>query len=152
LEISSLSTYNSNDYLVVYDGTSTSGTVLSGGNLYCTFTSAQLPITMRSSGKSLTVRWVKYYSNGSNTAAGWKGTITTSEKPCTSLAPATVHIKDANGGQYVTAVNDTVCYDGTAALTATSNLGYPQYYTWFKNDSMTVLHQDTVASASDATW
>ncbi len=152
LEISSLSTYNSNDYLVVYDGTSTSGTVLSGGNLYGTLTSAQLPITMRSSGKSLTVRWVKYYNNGSYTAAGWKGTVTTSEKPCTSLAPATVHIKDANGGQYVTATNDEVCYDETAALTASSGISYPQYYTWYMSDSVTVLQRDTLTSASDATW
>ena len=48
-------------------------------------------------------------------------------------------------GIWLTATNDTVCYDQTASLTATSNIPHPQYYNWWDNTRTVLLHRDTLA-------
>ena len=145
LTLTSFQSYNSSDYLYVYDGYSTSAQLL-----YSAYNNlnSSMPKTITSSGKALTVRWV---TNNSSVSAGWKGYIKTNTHNAIAVATSHVTIKGPLSGVYVTATNDTVCYDGTAALTATSEIGYPQYYTWYENDKVTVLHTDTVHNASEAT-
>ena len=134
------------DYMRVYDGPTASGsyTELKGE---LTSITASNPRVITSTGNSLTVHW---HTDGSVVRSGWEGYIyNTATLKCLEVASATVHIKDANGGKYVTATNDEVCYDETAALTASSSISYPQYYTWYMSDSVTVLQRDTIANASE---
>ena len=94
------------DYMRVYDGpTATGSSTLFQGEL--TSITASNPRVITSTGNSLTVYW---YTDGSAVRAGWDGYIyNTATYECVDIAPAMVHIKDPNGGQYVAATNDTVC-------------------------------------------
>ena len=63
------------------------------------------------------------------------------------LAQADVTIKMNNSTEFVTTINDTVCYGSPALLTASApSLGYPQYYTWYNNDMSQILYKDTIES------
>ena len=50
---------------------------------------------------------------------------------------------------HITATHDTVCYDNTATLHASSDIGFPQYYSWYNSDGTTLLYRDTARNAGD---
>ncbi len=135
------------DYLMVYDGSTASGRTLGGdsqgrigGNLL-----SSCPIILTSSGNSLTVKWV---TNSKRSYRGWKGSIYSTYND-NLLAPSTVHIKIPLEASYITATHDTVCYNNTATLHATSDIAFPQYYSWYKDDGKTLLHRDTAFASGD---
>ena len=130
------------DYLMVYDGNTASGRTLGGnsqGRIGGYISSSALPIILTSSGNSLTVQWVTDYRTNQT---GWKGSVYSTNND-TIVAPSTVHIKTPLKANCITATHDTVCYDNTATLKASSDIAFPQYYSWYKNDGKTLLHQDT---------
>ena len=133
------------DYLMVYDGNTASGRTLGGnsqGRIGGYISSSALPIILTSSGNSLTVQWVTDYRTNQT---GWKGFVYSTNND-TIVAPSTVHIKEPLTANYITTTHDTVCYDNTATLHASSDIAFPQYYSWYKNDGKTLLHQDTASA------
>ncbi len=122
------------DYMRIYDGASTSGahmTELRGANSNLTYTSTT---------GSITIFW---HTDGSVVKSGWDALVYTT----TSLmAKATASIKLVDPNDINT--NDvTVCYGDSATLTASANLSYPQYYTWYAADRITEW-KDTIYSGS----
>ena len=135
LHIDTLNLYNSStNALKVYDGTSTSATLKA--DLY----GAVSDTTIVSTNGSLYL-----YQKSTSGVMGWEGTITSDYQPF-AVAKSEVSIRKPLGAVAVTATNDTVCYDYTADLTASSSLTYPQYYTWWNKDLTTLLARDTINS------
>ena len=61
------------------------------------------------------------------------------------VASATATLKASEtGAADIVTTHDTVCYDQTASLTATSSIPCPQYYNWWDNTRTVLLHSDTV--------
>jgi|GEM_PF-6074791 len=74
---------------------------------------------------------------------GWRAEVVA----IPNLAMATASIKFVEPSNIVT-TNAEVCYGDSATLTASAELSYPQYYTWFSPDGFT-LWKDTVSSDGD---
>ncbi|MCQ2202759.1 MAG: hypothetical protein MJZ27_11865, partial [Bacteroidales bacterium] len=139
IHIDTLSLYNSSSYyLRIYDGVSTSGKLLAtlyGNKSNLTYTSTSGAL------------YVRHYSRSGY--MGWEGSVLSECNPY--LAEARVSIKKPLGKEALSAINDTVCYDNSAVLSASSSIGYPQYYSWWASDGTTLLAYDTVRSADDTT-
>ena len=59
-------------------------------------------------------------------------------------APIHVTLRQPLDASVLTVTYDSICYNGTANLTASSDIDFPQYYIWWNNDMTTVLQRDTV--------
>ena len=129
---------NNADTLYVYDG-------LEGDNLlFKASTVGFRNKTFESSNNTLTFKFIK---NSTYANYGWDATITNVSND--TLALAWVHIKEPLNKNEIVATNDTVCYDQQAFLSASSNIDYPQYYTWWSTDQTTLLFSDTILTPGD---
>ena len=84
--------------------------------------------------------------------AYWRGTVTNvnvvNSAVLSKMAQANVAVEINNSVNTVTTTNDTVCIGSPAMLTASSDIAYPQYYTWYNDDLSSILFEDTIASGS----
>ena len=85
-------------------------------------------------------------------SARWSGTITNinvvNSKVLSKMAQANVAVEINNSVATVRTTNDTVCIGSPAMLTASSDIAFPQYYTWYNADLSSILFEDTIASGS----
>ena len=63
-----------------------------------------------------------------------------------NLRPQSVSLKRPLGNEVITVTDDAVCYDEAAALTASSDIGYPQHFTWWDKTQTTILKNETIES------
>ena len=139
LNLSNINMQQNNDYLYVYDGANTSAPVI-----FTTYSKTFYnDTTITSSGDNMTVYW---YTNSSTVRSGWEGSITTDKPNLVDVAEATVTIHKPLADVYVVSTDDTVCYDGTASLFASSEISFPQYYAWYNHDMTELLKLDTIFS------
>ena len=122
--------------LRVYDGNSVSGTALlstsgisSSGTL---LTSKTGSITVLSTG------------GGASSYYGWEADVVNSQT--FKSAEALAAIKAPSTYIDINATHDTVCHGETAVLTASSTIGFPQYFTWYNSDWSNVVLRDTLTS------
>lgn len=91
-----------------------------------------------------------YIRSSYSSHAQWHATVTNVNVANTSvlskMAQADVVVKTNNSVATVSTTNDTVCIGSPAILTASSNLGFPQSYTWYNDDMSQILHQETIES------
>ena len=98
---------------------------------------------------------IDFGSKSSNrSSAYWRGTVTNinvvNSAVLSKMAQTNVAVEINNSVNTVTTTNDTVCIGSPAMLTATSDIAYPQYYTWYNDDLSSILFEDTVnAGASN---
>ncbi len=123
----SFSVYNGPDILQSLPITSTTTTF---GRLY---TSATGYITIR-------------YRSDENTSDGWKGHVFTLRNTAYNEAKATVKSPLAAG--HLTTESSDVCFGATATLTASSDIAYPQTYTWYASDMSRIVKEETINSGN----
>ena len=123
----SFSVYNGPDILQSLPITSTTTTF---GHLY---TSATGYITIR-------------YRSDENTSDGWKGHVFTLRNTAYNEAKATVKSPLAAG--HLTTESSDVCFGATATLTASSDIAYPQTYTWYASDMSRIVKEETINSGN----
>ena len=136
------------DRIYIYDGTSATGNYIG----YYTSTYSSLDDHYTSTNGSLTVHW-RTECSGTN-YAGWNATVYVAGAEDNTyneldMPSAQVRVKPIVPAAHITTTNDTVCFGTETMLTAVSDIAYPQYYTWFDEDRMTVLHRDTVGQAGE---
>ena len=136
------------DRIYIYDGTTTTGESIG----YFTSTYSGLDQSFTSTNGSLTVHW-RTECSGSN-YAGWNATVFVAGAEDNTynelnMSSAQVRVKPIVPAAHITTTNDTVCFGTETTLTAVSDIAYPQYYTWFDEDRMTVLQRDTVIQAGE---
>lgn len=125
--------------MLIYDGTEVnSDNLITEYSSYNSWNSENTPI-FTSTSSSITIKLQTDYSWNIG-AEGWRAEITTT---IPDLAIATASAKVVNPSSIV-AFNDTICYGSEATLTASSEIGVPQYYFWYGPDRMSVLKYDTV--------
>jgi uncharacterized protein (TIGR02145 family) len=122
--------------LMIYDGNSVSGSLLLGtsGTSSSSYlvTSTTGSITVLSSGSTSS----SYY--------GWEADVVNSQTFKSAEALATIKAPSTNID--ISATHDTVCHGETAILTASSTIGFPQYFTWYNSDWTRVVLKDTLTS------
>ena len=122
------------DTLFLYDGANTSAPVLAKLTEGC-------EKSYTSTGNSLTVRFISgTYSNN-----GWKASVTDAN-PKANMAEAHITFKTPLDASSITTTSEEVCYGSEATLTASSTIGFPQYFTWYSSDLNKILKQDTINS------
>ncbi len=130
---------DSRDTLYVYDGTISEENLLFKGSRdqynERVFESTQNVLSFQ-------------FSSSNSSHQGWRATI--SSTSTFLFDTACVEIRKPLASSAITATDDTVCYDNTAHLTATSDIDYPQYYNWWDKDQTTILKRDTVTSAGSS--
>lgn len=92
------------------------------------------------------------YMYRSTSYAQWRATVTNVNANNTAvlskMALADVVVEVNNSAATLRTTNDTVCIGSPAMLTASSDIAYPQYYTWYNEDLSSILFEDTIASGS----
>ena len=64
------------------------------------------------------------------------------------MAQVDVVIDVNNNLAVLSTTNDTVCIGSPAMLTASSEIGFPQYYAWYNDDMSSILFEDTVSAGT----
>ena len=92
---------------------------------------------------------IYFYNWSSNTYMGWEGYIyAIMPREASEFAKASVTFKAPVAESDISVQDALVCYGSEATLTATSSIQYPQSYTWFAPDRMTVLKEETINAGS----
>lgn len=131
--------------LWVYDGD------LANYGVRCTLrNNSDQPTTVTSTQGALTLVW----SSNNNTYAGWEGRIGVLDDHGemtlrnNGLTEVHVSVKAPISPSIVTTNSPVVvCYGDSASLTASAELSYPQYYSWYAADRITEW-KDTIYSGS----
>ena len=132
----------SGDTLFLYDGESIDAPVLTIITQVLG-TSATETMQYVSSGQSLTFR-LKAVGQQS----GWRAKITMVDLEA-SFGKASATLKaPGDMSSHIHTTDAEVCYGSRAILTASADIGYPQYYTWFNKERTSILQCDTVYSGS----
>ena len=124
------------NYLYIYDGPSINSPLIA--TLY-NYTGA---ISFTSTTGGLTLRFVSTL-NSSNVSFGWDAEIVNSQtfKSAGAIATVKAPLSPVN----ISTTDAEICYGEDALLTASSNIAFPQYHTWFDHNMQIVKH-DTIHS------